>query len=67
MSRNMIFHHQRSLARRLLHLRPIVTSFHDEGSVHAAAVSAHWSEGFSMELSGVQNNSTNTVFTASKV
>ena len=47
MSRNMIFHHQRSLAQPSLHLWPIVQNkvlfsvvFHDEGSVHAADVFA---------------------------
>ena len=46
MSRNMIFHHQRSLARQSLHpwpLSKVVFSifFYNEGSVHAADVSAH--------------------------
>ena len=45
-SRNMIFHHQRSLARQSFHLWPIVQSrrqhavFYDGGSVHATDVSA---------------------------
>ena len=68
---NMISHHQCSLARHFI-LGPvskIVSSivFHDEGSFHAADVSAHAESRISIQMFGAQNNSTNTILTDSKV
>ena len=73
MSRNMIFHHQRGLARQVT---SSVAHRPNSSSAHSSTMKVLFmlltcpltrSDGFSTEPFGEQNNSRNVVFTASKV
>ena len=72
MSRNMIFHHQRGLACQSLHLWPNCPKSSAQSSTMKVlfmllTCPLTRSEGFSIEVFGVQNNSRNVVLTASNV